>query len=174
MASGVENIGAFDRIKNYLSNLTAIDPAPLMKDVEQIVIDENRRRLHAGLDSNDARMPPTKRERSPRLSQRLGSGPPLAPNRDASRAIRLCRVISHEKVASGFRITIGWQGFTTRDGQSILGFHKRGGPYYPVRDITRISPATKAKIQAATSEFYRKASRYRAVAGRVVSRILGG
>ena len=160
MASGVENIGGLIRVERYLRNLAKLDMKPLATKIEKIVISENQRRLLSGLDSNDAAMKPTKREQNPNLSRRLGGGPPLIPNRKASRAIQLFRVVDRTFHSGGFVIVFSWPGFTSSNGKSILGFHKNGSGPYPVRDITRVSPSTKQLIQKTANEYVTKALRY--------------
>ncbi|MGE4196024.1 MAG: hypothetical protein AB7G11_02725 [Phycisphaerales bacterium] len=145
-----------------------------MNQSETILVAENTRLALAGLDSDEREMKTTQRERSPALSAKLGGGPPLLPHSQASRRIRLFRVVRKEKLPTGgFVLTIGHPGFTATNGKSIPALHAQGGRRYPKRDVTRIGPTARKKIQDAAAAFYRKELRYSATAVRVVSRVFG-
>jgi hypothetical protein len=66
-----------------------------------------------------------RRGQSPRLAQ--GSGPPLAPNREASRSIALFTLDTPRRESlHSWVIEGGWNNFMSRKGGHILGYHRRG------------------------------------------------
>lgn len=151
------DISGIGRIIKHLKSLSDIEIRPLAEEMGRIMVEENRRRLLAGLDSDEKPMPPTKRELGIGSSQRRGSGPPLVPRRTASRAIALFRVIRYERSGKGeMRIVCGWDSFDTRKGQSIPDLHARPGPgaRYPRRDIKRVGPTAIKRCREAAVVFY--------------------
>lgn len=89
----------------------------------------------------------------------LGTGPPLAPNRDQSRIVRLARS-RHRNLAPGRWVAeLGWDSFDSLDGRPILVFHQRGipsrrGPI--VRDVlSHPSPAAADRARVALRRWAR-------------------
>lgn len=134
---------------------------PLLVEWETILQQDNERGLLAGLDCDDQPMPPTRREQTPRLSNTLGSGPPLVPSGTASRAIQLART-AHGQDGVGFRAYLAWEGFTAENGRHILSMHARpiNAPY-PRRDvIAKPRPTAIRRAREALRKWGRDLLRY--------------
>lgn len=143
--------------KKRLAKLKNLDPTPLLAETERILFEDNRRRALAGLDRNNRPLRITRRERSPTLAHRLGTGPPLAPNRGQSRIVRLARTRSWVD-SGGWHAQLGWNSFDSRRGEPILPLHAEGIPSRSgvvVRDVLGPTPTARRLARAALHAWIR-------------------
>lgn len=161
MGLKITNADGLARIRLHLRRAAALDCTELMEEGARILREDNERRALAGLDCEDRPMPPTRREMDPDLSRRRGSGPPLAPNRIASRVIRLVQVTW--TTAAPWASLLRWAGFDANNGRPVLGMHANpgGGARYPRRDvISRPTPTAVKRFRQAARDFVRAKLRY--------------
>lgn len=150
-----------------LANLTRETVRPLLEEGGRILIEDNERGLLAGLDANDQPMPPTKRQMDGGKSKRLGAGPPLVPNRKASRAIlwfgKGGGAVRYGQDATGYFVDAGWDSFTASNGRDVLSMHANpvNAPY-PRRDvISHPRPTAVRRFRAAVNVWARNLLRRR-------------
>lgn len=178
------DIRGCQRLQAHLEKIAAAADADALPIVEPLLIrweerlkEGNSRRALAGLDRHDQPMPTTWRETHPesrwvRLpngkrfkmlgSQEAGTGPPLAPSRNASRIVANART-GHGRDATGFRAWIAWEAFTTESGLHILALHANPGPgaRYPRRDVLGVAPTEVALAQQDLEEWGEALLKYR-------------
>jgi hypothetical protein len=137
----------------------AADPRPLLEEGERILLEDNERRLHAGLDVDDKPMVPTLRERGiggewrtigghpvlVKADTNPPAGPPLIPHKAASRWLRLARTGHEHRPPDGWVVYLGWPGFTDDRGVEIPSYHRTGGKRLPRRDQSSHPSPTAVK-----------------------------
>lgn len=150
----IMNLEALDAIGLRLTDVLTADARPLMEEWERILLEEHTAGVLRGEDADGVPMPPTVRERTPELSQRLGSGPPLVPNYEASRAIRLAHTASGIDNGQPFAV-LGWDSFVSSDGRSILGMHADpdSKARYPRRNLIGVRPEAQHRALDAMITF---------------------
>ncbi len=155
MGLTVTNLEGLTRVRKRLEAINRLDFTPLMAEGARILNEDNRRRALAGLDCNDQPMPVTMREINAATSRRKGTGPPLAPNRRASRVIQLAET-SYTRSAPWVSM-LRWIGFDSKNGLPILGLHayEVGTNHpYPRRDvISNPTPIAVARFREALEAF---------------------
>jgi len=160
MGLTVTNLEGLTKVRKRLEAIQQLDFSPLMVDGERILREDNTRRALAGLDCNDNPMPVTMREINTAMSRRKGTGPPLAPNRRASREINPGVVQTASTRSAPWLATLRWVGFDAKNGMPILGMHAYavGSNHpYPRRDvISHPTPTAVAKFRAALRAFVRQ------------------
>lgn len=90
-----------------------------------------------------------------------GSGPPLVPNREVSRAIHNVEVSWTD--FPPWRCMLRWIGFDAANGRSILDMHAHptGGARYPRRDvISHPRPTAVNRFREAVKTFFRERLQY--------------
>lgn len=138
------NFDAFAEASDELSALVAFRPdlSAAAPDVVRAVQEGNRRARLAGLDKNGQPLAPLK---GTSLKHREGSGEPLDPRGDGSRAVTNLVVIA-EPFANSLRLNVAYHG------AGFLLYHARGQSRgAPVRDILGIDPQTQAEVDALVS-----------------------
>ena len=151
----IKNRDAISRLGARLDRLVKADYAPLMQEGARILVEENAAGLERGEDWQGQPMPATQRERSVKLSQTKGDGPPLIPRYDQSRAEKLPQTSASWSERAPWRCAISWPGFRTKDGRSILRFHAeaRNTPY-PKRDIIGgVRPKAKQRFRTVAKTY---------------------
>lgn len=111
------------------------DWTPTVAGMAQDLLAHHEARIDAGLDVDERPMPPTKRERSPALSRRLGGGPPLAP-KPQSRTKTRARSGGFRTAESVYEARLWWENFTAANGRNVLEMHRKGEGRLPRRDVT--------------------------------------
>lgn len=146
------------RTQERLDRAANLDYHPLMREWETLLLDGNREGLLSGLDRFNRPMPTTQRQRDPKLSAKYGSGPPLVPNREASRAIVYARTTSGQVDSDTWAAILYWQDFTSIDGLEILPMHAHPGPRarYPRRDVIGVRPDDVAMAGKLAGAFVRR------------------
>lgn len=122
IARGVSAPNITKRIADLARN--AADLSPLRDPVRTILVQGNRERALAGTDAQGRRFAPLA---SSTLKRRKGSGPPLAPRREASRVVTGYSV---NVQAGPGRLTFA----ASWPGQPWMEYHARGGGRLPRRD----------------------------------------
>lgn len=135
----------FDAIFRLIDVLAHPDLRPLAERVKQIMLDDNRNGLLAGLDSFGDAMEPVKQSTIKR--GRGGDGPPLAPRYGASRAIADYRVDIVE--GDNRTLLIG-----TWPNSPFIHFHAGAGTKWMVaRDPVDVRPAGQILIGEALADY---------------------
>lgn len=145
------------------------DPRELMEEGERILLEDNERRLLAGLDIHDAPMVATLREQGiggqwrtirgkPVLIERdehPPAGPPLIPHNRSSRWIALARTGHEHRPPHDWAAYLGWPGFTSDDGTEIPRYHRLGEGRLPIRDqSSRVSPTAAGRWAQAVRDWF--------------------
>jgi hypothetical protein len=143
----------FTDLDRRLGQLAHPDPEtvrPLMESWERVIDADNRRGVLAGKDKDDRDLPPVKK----RTGKYKGkSGPPLAPDGEASRSIAnlatgWAQTSDTQYVAFG-----AWENVVSDAGVSFLPFHIRGEGHLPIRDIAGIRSQGVAEAQGALEDW---------------------
>lgn len=163
MGLTITNLEGLTKVRKRLERIQQLDFSPLMAEGARILKSDNTRRALAGLDCNDQPMPVTMREINAAMSRRKGTGPPLAPNRRASRVINLTETAYSR--SSPWVATLRWIGFDSKNGKSILGMHAYDvgtNHPYPRRDvISNPTPTAVRLFREALVRFVRERLRAR-------------
>lgn len=105
-----------------------------------VLISDNRDARLRGLDKDGKKFIPVKNPNDPR---RGGTGEPLDPKGLDSRIVDMMTV-TEQISQSQLILTARWTGDIAR----IIGYHKRGAGFLPIRDPVGLTPAGKSRYRA--------------------------
>lgn len=146
-----------DRIDARLRMLINPDFTPLMLEWEEILTEDNRQGLLAGLDGYGRPLAPlaavTMKRRKSVTGTADPNAPPLIPAWEHSRAIANF-VTAHGNESTQKWWALGaWENVLSKSGVQFLPFHFRGEGRLPVRDLAHVRPKAVKAARAALKTF---------------------
>lgn len=147
MARSYASWDSFAGVMTALAWAADPDLSELCVELGDVIADDNRRGVLAGLDRDGSPMPATLRQ----LRGAGDQGPPLAPRGDASRVIANLRT-GWERQGPGEWVAWGeWLNVLSDRGVSFLPFHFRGEGRLPTRDLAGLRPEGLEDAQSVVS-----------------------
>ena len=147
----------FDDLSRKLGQLAEPDPEtvrPLMERWEQIIYDDNRRGLLAGLDKDGQPLIPLQSKRKGKYKG--AQGPVLSPFSEHSRAIANL-VTAHLQDAQGRYVAFGAWDDANNDGgpnyADLIAWHAVGAGNLPIRDVIGIRPDGVREAETALEDW---------------------
>lgn len=176
MGSGATWEG-FDLLQAELLRYENPNLEPLMEEIKDVLYDQNKISVLAGIDVDDQPMPITQRQlkvnesnarratqgQGPRLFKQNRSpyglvhdGPPLDPRYQESRIITNLAMTHHEEAPGEWWVIGAWDTVVSSKGVQFMPFHFRGEGKLPKRNRAGIDSEGLRRVYVALDNFIEK------------------